>query len=377
MEELPHVGPESHQGFTSSNSYDMVRQYLLCFYFFPHQAFDFTECQTLEAKRRTVITTASASLMGISALLGIVFIPILIKALTGVRRIYLVIQQICIICYLMLEGISVFAINYDLDDVIIQSMLNERDRERDAYTYYNILTYEEIFRYFSEIFYLEYYFISWMYTYDVYVMICEPFLYANFSNKKNVAKRLLVGSFLCIVVTGDILVKIFIGLKLSEYENDYANSKSLVLVKELEELQRKRKAAKVGTSIFHLIKATAFKITYGLAIIKSYFMINKSLKESITLSSNHGKDMKSHRNLVHFILIPFFLNLLFLGHDVPKELFPFLKRNTCDVNYWILELVSPCIFTAGSFSYYAGYLIFFPKIRAAVLTCGKVSDSNS
>ena len=124
-------------------------------------------------------------------------------------------------------------------------------------------------------------------------------------------------------------------------------------------------------NVFKLLKIFVIKVTYGFLIVRFFISVKKSLKESAALSNNKERE-KSHRNLLHFILIPLFLNLLFLCHDIPKAVFSFIEPDCESNREEIFGGICACVFTVGSFSYFVGYITFFPKIREALFTCGKV-----
>ena len=153
-------------------------------------------------------------LMGTSVLVGAYFLPLLIAHLDGQRRTYLIIQQICFTSIFLLE-VSPFLFFFDVFSIKpffphTLEMANGSRRDLAArdnnIDYLHYVTAPEILEMVGDFVYLLYYMLSLLHVYDVMVMVCHPFSYANFSHWKNFTRRVLMGSCCCLLLVCDNLL---------------------------------------------------------------------------------------------------------------------------------------------------------------------------
>ena len=304
--------------------------------------------------------------IGISALVGLYFLPLLIAHLDRQRRVYLVIQQICITLYMILEGAPfLFFSEVTLGSLIhLNSYIKSSNYHRKDVIDYHIYTLlPEILRLFGDFFYSIYYLFSILHTYDVMMMVCQPLNYADFSKWKNITRRILMGSFCCLLLAFDnfviILTRIWYSYFKANHTPEYFFWQNDILM---------------GSHIFRFVKILVIKLGYAWTNTTLFFSVRKCLNESAQLSKSYRA--KSQKNLLYFIRIPFLINIIFLGHDVPGKVDAILHHyyagteHRCSTNFLRKDIMfglSTVALTMGSFTYYVGYVLFFPKIRKAFL----------
>ena len=329
---------------------------------------------------KEVLLQALCYIIGFSFLIDLGFLTALAKYLKGARKMYLIIQQSCIILYLALlmaplglysvqNFFPLFTKKLGLGGLGLETFYEERNStslfedDDDLITYDQVLVYEFVYQFFQECAYLEYYLLSMMHIIDIRVMICQPFDYAKFSENKQVLIRLAIGTSVCFILSCDCLIDIF-------YRLYYHGAMKIRTDESPENII-------LASFIIKVIKLTTIKISYGVANIKMFLNIRHSLSESTKMNQNSERE-KSHRNLQNFILVPFFLNILFLGHDVPKVIGLIKKKfvKNCESLLLRPEFVQglpAAVFTLGSYAYNIAYLVFFPKLRKA-LFCRETNE---
>ena len=297
----------------------------------------------------------SISLLSMNVLVGIFFLPILMKYMSGVKRLYVAAQHICIICYLLCLLVETLSSGSTFS---FYKVFGEQNFTSKIFTS-RMFAFGYLLRFISQIFYINYYYISILNAYDIYVMTCQPFDYAMCAKKTKLAKRLTFGFFVSIFANSNSLFDIC--YQLYSFQN---KSRQLINIFSAE------KQFILGSNLFNLLNVVLIKATSAIGNLRIYVLIKRSLKESMQMSSKQNQE-KLHQNVCQFILVPFFLNLLFLGHDIPTHqhtLLPMVERCSKTKRDIVLKGVSTSIdiFTLGSLTNYICYIIFFPKIRQLI-----------
>ena len=95
------------------------------------------DCATLQKTPKVRLVAPFVSTLLLSIMLGVGFIPLLVRHLKGARRIYTIAQQICTILYSVLFGLSQFMVNsttfpekYSSDGVYYSAMLVESIKKK-------------------------------------------------------------------------------------------------------------------------------------------------------------------------------------------------------------------------------------------------------
>ena len=297
------------------------------------------------------------TILGISIFSGIVMTPFLIRNLNGPRRIHLVLQQICIIVYMSLQLAQVI----NESDVQHQLLFAAVD-EQQGYQYDQKVLSQDVFALIKEWFYLQYYWLSMLHTYDINIMVCQPFNYSSFSKIGNTMKWLGWGLVCCIFAASDNAFVLFFryfsfGGKRNKNERKMTRLAWVMLT----------------AYAFKLVKLILMKIVYGATNIKIYMNVKKSLDDSKKMSRKPELE-KAHRKLLHFTMIPFVINILYLVQDVPNVLVPLLKSyemvykdNKCDNTSDIIMILSSVVVMIVSFSYFIGYMVCFPRVRKSMI----------
>ena len=126
------------------------------------------------------------------------------------------------------------------------------------------------------------------------------------------------------------------------------------------------------------------KMVYSFSIFKLSYLTRKGLTASLNMSAYVSVNKRAmYRRLFLFTLLPLFLNVLFLGHEVLYFLrrFHFKHGEKLCQESGILQLsvvqgLRAVVFTFGSFCYLIAYLMLFPKVRAAFSFRHSENDTN-
>ena len=109
-------------------------------------------------------TWISTALLCFAVVLGIGVIPILLKCLNGVRRVFVILQQLSFIFYLLLMIILDIALQEDRRAIELDYFYNNR-------AVAILLMQKKAVKLFQYFFYYSYYFVSLMQSIDIYKMV--------------------------------------------------------------------------------------------------------------------------------------------------------------------------------------------------------------
>ena len=202
--------------------------------------------------------------------------------------------------------------------------------------------------------------MSFLHSFDFQVMVCHPLEYAEFRLAENLVVIVAKGMFVCLILATDQLVSLFV--LLIPVTEDVLDSLQTIL------------DILYYIEIFAVVKMFVLKAIYSVTIFKIAYMTKAGLENSCQVSGiNDKKRQAMLKSIYYFSLIPFFLNILFVVHEAlsintnliqgPGEGVLSDRMRQPDVQL-TLTLV---VFTIGSFSYYIGYWVLFPKLRNTLL----------
>ena len=182
---------------------------------------------------------------------------------------------------------------------------------------------------------------------------------AEYAKTSKTLRRVATGIIVCFFLGFDILIKIPFRL----YETILTTDVKYITY--------------LGLKIFYVTKVGIIKIIYCLYIIRISLKTKRCLKESGKLRKNERSD-KIFRSLVYFTLIPLFLSILFLGHDIPEAVHSLTtagekgcKKHDILIDWKVKICVTAIFVTLGSFAYGISYIVLFPNTRRGWTCCGK------
>ena len=283
------------------------------------------------------------TLLGVVGLLDMLFIPFLWKHLNGMRRMCLILQQICSVIYLGSIVTQIYTRptkNLNIMTTIL--------KEQDDYLKSSLLS--AFLEWIQAFAYHQFYILALICSYDIYQLICFPLQYKEFSNKKNISKILISSTIISTLMTSHIIL----GNILNTMVRSFALSPQKVLV---------------GTLCLHVAKTFILRLTYFIAALFMTKKCKKVFENSVELSNNQERQTL-FRRLYRFLLIPIFLNSFAIAHDCVETFGPlFTLINRCQYGYDTLICISAVIFTISSLVYFFGYVILIPSIQKAFCCC--------
>ena len=152
-------------------------------------------------------------MFGIVTIIGLILIPSITKNLKGPWKVYIFLQLISVMAYLIFSVIPLF-FNYNFLDLgRLRDLPLGVDKaavfDLPLRSYVNL----EIFLLFKHISYHEFSIISFIQSNDIKIMICHPFDYKEYSRPKCIVHRICLGCLFGCILGCDNLAKIFINLK--------------------------------------------------------------------------------------------------------------------------------------------------------------------
>ena len=233
---------------------------------------------------------------------------------------------------------------------------------RAGFTIDEVVIRKKVISFFKSFFYLLYYFLSMMQSFDLYTMICNPFQYADLVKKNIIWKYLGWGCLVCLVLASDDLWVVAVALYW------FQDNVSYMIHSETYD--------KIANDIDKFTKGKIFliKIVYAAAILKMSWGTKKALEESAKMAGSKSK-IYVHRRLFYFSLIPLFLNIIF---SIPESIAEFNQQRETNFNLdcltesWyqredVRMILMGTVLPIAVILYIVAYLIIFPKLRARFL----------
>ena len=285
-------------------------------------------------------------MMCLCAGLSISILPLLAWNLKGPRRIFTILQQICVVLYMSIFMVFQLWIKENTSFEALSKIINSE--------YYFFQLSKITLALFQEFLYINHYFLSLMQSIDVHVMICNSFKYESFSSGKNVVKMVVIGACVSFVLSGDKVANaIFCTYQLA-YTYEFSVYPKFFR----------------GSGWFSFVKIGIIKILYTIAVVKIGHSVKTKLQTSLQLTNRNDR-AQVYQSLGIFVYIPLIVNLILIGHDVPLYILPrFYEANNCKQENLLddemaINNLSAGFFSLASFLHIFGYLILFPKLRNA------------
>ena len=325
-------------------------------------------------------------------LVTLVFVPVLIKSQDGNPKVYILAQQACVLINFGLavalsfsksktdwlhnfalyvppeDGISmknvkllnsildIFGLSEDEKEAkrVKHDDLFDRSNGWSGMTIQQILLLESSLGMIKCLSQYMYYFLSLMQSYDVYVMVCKPFDYAEFTKKCNVAKYFIGGLAFCFVIACDSFANL-------AFEIFLAIQGTLDGQTSRERYFNLHENVRYGMGIFGIVKLIMLKLAYSVAVVRMAWLTRESLVRSSKISKlNRGL----HHHLFYFSLIPLFGSVLFTGHElmISLKMVKWIK-----VSDFIIICIQSSIVAFGSLFHFFGYILVFPLVRKKIM----------
>ena len=312
------------------------------------------ECDNRRSEAWAAINITSIVMMSLSAAYAMVFIPIFAKSLSGPKKLLTILQQICILFYLIVVILHHHQANSDSLFIMLFGGTTELQSSRLNLKFLWIWVMEESVIFLKFYTYALFNFFSYMLSIDTFQMVCKPLHYAEYSKPSRTVKRVTIGLVICLLLGIEGFARI--PIRVFEPIMDPHTSYKMIL----------------GINILYICKLAIIKLIYSVRIVRIAQEVKLSLRESSRLRQNKQKK-NAFGSLFLFTLIPLFLCVLFLGHDVFNTFYLFqaltgihCKDDSVLVQSDVITCISVAIFTLASFSYGISYLILFPSLRRAV-----------
>ena len=318
--------------------------------------FFFAVKRAVKCDRETVAEKPTIMAIYISAgvvlLLSILFLPFLCKYLVGLRKICLIMQHICSVLFLSSQ-VAMINVAPTKSLEVTTAFLGYRENVKPIKSLHDSIALRDYLPEFvRSVLYNQLDYLALICSYDIYQLICYPFLYKEFSERKNVIKILAIATCFSMVMGCEVIVvwicEIIWG-KSSSY-----SAKEFIL----------------GTTCFRVVKTTLERIAFFIFAWSMAKKVKKVLRESVQFSNNQGR-RELFQGLYHFMLIPMFLSFFRLLYEIFLLCVPFkMILESCLTNVWAYETVSClliALFTMSSFTYPLGYVILVPHIKKAFL----------
>ena len=321
-------------------------------------------CNWITVYRQREIVVAYSTLLAIMVLCAVIFTPVFKKYLQFTKFMLFTLQMVDVVFFLSL-GI---VMNHVFSEFFIDNIVDvfRLDSELDAELgQIRVLMLKKVVAFFMSFFYLFYYFLSLMQSFDLYSMICNPFQYADLVQKHVIWKYLGWGSILCLVLASDDLWVVFAALYW------FRNSRTYLL--------QFKTYDKISGNIdkFTIGKIIVIKVVYAIAIVRMAWKTKKALEESAKMAGSKAK-VNLHRRLFYFSLLPFCLNVV---SSIPEAITELTQHTGTGVDFdclthsWyqrveVKEIMLGTVLPIACISYIVAYLVIFQQLRAFFLCKG-------
>ena len=284
------------------------------------------------------------------------------------RKVYIVSQQICIMGFLLTQLLNHLLLD-EADFTYIYRMNGlYADHPKWGEATYGMG--EFFWRHllaplFQSFFLNTQYFLSFMQSLDVYQMVCNPLLYAEFCTKSNVIKYLGVGVVVCFVlVLEDIIEMIASGVIITDPKELMKMGPQMIEYINFVDILAK----------YRLVKFIVAKVIHSGVIIMLAAKTKAALNQSVEMTQDKKKS-QLYKRLFIFTLIPLGINFWFLFPELLNVIWPlstplnkaayrtfFLRK---DVRAYIHASMT----AIASFTYFVAFPLLFPKIKESIM-CG-------
>ena len=212
-----------------------------------------------------------------------------------------------------------------------------------------------------------------MQTYDVNVMISNPFDYTKFSRVSQIIKRLSICALASLIVSSDKLFHIIFLNSRNSSEGVFDTDALIAQI-----------SARHKIDIVSLIKFILFKIIYTGIIIKMTWETKKCLNESARMAGDKARLVVYHR-LFWFSVLPLCLNLILIFPEALTEVYSSdleMHDRDCVSKNVLLQLdvrksVMTVMVTICPLSYIVAYSVLYPNVKNALSCWGQQEDQGN
>ena len=309
----------------------------------------------------------AVSLIAITFLLGLFFMPIFLKHLTGNRRIFIFLQQLAILCHLFC---------FLLEFLLLESPTSFFEKTKyQSYRLTEVLYKDHVKQkamgLVQEFFNAAIFFLAFMQTWDVYKLVCDPFKYVEFARLGNIIKYLGWGFLACLLMQSDILTNLLLGVfDTSSEMSDYI---------------RQHNGVQFGLELFGFIKLVVARLVFAVVLCRLAVLVRRSLQESSRVEGEQQGRAKKvlYRRLFYFCLVPQFFNILYLVPKILATIFRCLGANPMAIEEAdcytmddfrtakLMNIISECSMALGSLTYYLAFVVLFPHVRNTLMCKSK------
>ena len=298
---------------------------------------------------------------------GMFFFPHIMKHVKGFKKMTILLQQLSLSFHLLLIVLHRALATQSIFSYFEFS--NLRKDYKDKFGDYDLREIgDQISFFFSQYLFAQYYFFSLIQCMDVYVMVCKPFDYEEFSRRTHLCTLKLKGVLACLLYSSQYLIAMVLPILLSS-----EHSPHIALLKRMD--------IKWWMHVFYVVKLLLCKLIYTMVVMSMAKMIKTSLKVSNELVNNQ-KNLTVHKRLYKFALIPVFLNFFFVPYESLNAFFSFYyfgKKDCSDETLFSLKVTVQIlhVFTlsAASGISYGAYVLLFSNLRKS-LRCDHWLKSN-
>ena len=306
----------------------------------------------------------AGTMLAVSSLGSLIYLPILMMSLNGMRKVYTVLQQICVVGFLLTH-----LLNHTLHskaDYTYALKLNGYGADRfDPISLAEYFWRRLLAQLFQSFFLYTQYFLSFMQSLDVYQMICNPLFYAEFCSNNNVFKYLGVGLGISFaLVLEDLIEVIAVCVVFTNPKELLAPGSQYVRYNNIANVVRK----------YSLVKFIVAKVIYSGIIITLAAKTKAALNQSEEMKQDKKKS-QLYKNLFIFTLIPLGINFWYLFPELLDEIWPLTRpfNNARGRTFFLRKDTRAYIYatmtTIASFTYFVAFPLLFPKIKESIM-CG-------
>ena len=301
---------------------------------------------------------AAGIMLGVSGLGCLIYLPILMKSLIGLRKVFIILQQVCTVGFLLTQMLSYVIMN-EADYWYTYSALTDNHMQITLAELYWRRELSSVFQ--SFFLYLQY-FLSFMLSWDIYKMIHDPLSYAEFCTKSNISKYLGAGVIVSFALVLENVIEIIaVPMIITDPKRFVFGRPQQMQFLSLSNVLDK----------YSLVKFIITKVIYSGVIIKIAAKTKAALQQSTELNSDTGK-VRLYKRLFLFTLIPLGINFWYLFPECLDEIWPLYKIDISDTdrNFFSRKdtrtYIHSIMATLASFTYFVAFPLLFPTIKASI-----------
>ena len=313
-------------------------------------------------EERSTTLQATIALLIVTILISVVKIPLIFKYVAGLKKMLIALQQFCVVSYFLVVVINKSLLTSFMEGTIQFWRSSNSDYSDIVDNAQNMRFGESLSDFFRDFFQWEYYFLSLLQSFDIYVLICKPFQYHDFAKYDHILKIVSMGTLSCFLLASDQVALTLISCIYSPISDPQNLPKKIDISRWI--------------NVAHFGKQMMLKVGYTIAVVNMAKSVKQSLINSRNMANKNEK-FYLHLRLFYFTLIPIFLNLLFATHEILSAMTAICIHNFCGKklgNFIKSDLIA-CLtganITTGTFVYFIGYFLLFSELRKVIYNACK------